>query len=295
MLKTYMEYLCCPACKADLSMLEQSLLCTACRSHYDIVNGIPILVDLRNLPTHLSQQITYFENESSNNTLIEDYKLKEWQSNYVERFRSNFNQIDNRLIVDCGAGSGYMAIELARIGAIIIACDLTLKSLQRLKLLVEREKIADRFIIVCCSAESLPFHGRIADYFISNAVLEHLPNEEKAIKEINRVCTMDAGLMVTVPLRYKYLNPLLIPINYIHDKRIGHLRRYDERLLLGKFQNWHKLQTYYTGHFVKVMKTLVNLVINYFDELKIERDDRKKEKNRCWASNIIVLLKRNAE
>jgi len=66
----------------------------------------------------------------------------------------------------------------------------------------------------------LPLKNNVVDYFISNAVLEHLPKESQAIEEINRITKTNSGLMMCVPLSYKYLNPLLVLINYVHDKRI---------------------------------------------------------------------------
>lgn len=148
-------------------------------------------------------------------------------------------------------------------------------------------------VFVCCSAEELPFKNNVCDYFISNAVLEHLPLEEEAICEIDRVCKDNAGLMITVPLSYKYLNPLFIPINYIHDKRIGHLRKYDRESLINKLTGgWKLLKVYYTGHFNKIIKVLVNMIIKVFAEEDIENDDRKKEDRKWLANNIICFFKR---
>jgi len=289
-MRKYLEYLCCPKCKADLIINEGSLICIKCSEKYEVVNGIPILVDLKNLPHHLNNQIKYFENDFDTSN---DFTLEEWQKKYIERFVNNFYQIKDQLVIDCGTGSGYMAIELAKRGANLIACDLTLSSLLRLKNIVDSLRMSDNFVIVCCSADSLPIKHSIADYFISNAVLEHLPDEEATISELNRVCKTTAGLMITVPFRFKYVNPLQIPVNYFHDRRIGHLRRYDEQKLLTKFKNWNKLKTYYTGHFMKVLKVLINLIVKLFDEEKIEQNDAKKDFKPWGANNISVMFNRN--
>lgn len=284
----YSNYLCCPKCKADLENSEKELFCHNCKNSYEINQGIPILVDMKNLPSHLSGQIRYFQKED----LIKDdnYQLAPWQKSYLIRFKNSFKDANDLTIIDCGAGSGYMAIELAKLGANVIACDLTLKGLLRIGKIAEKNGIKEKIMPVCCSAEELPFKESMFDLFVSNAVLEHLPREKEAISEINRVCKEKAGLMVAVPLKYKFLNPLLIPINWIHDKRIGHLRRYDKKTLEEKFPKWKLMEVFYTGHFKKVLKVLFNIIFKVFNEEEIEKEDRKKDTIEKGASNIICFL-----
>lgn len=285
----FLDKLCCPICKSNIEKKGDDIFCVGCNKNYKITDKIPILIDFKKIPNHLVEQIKYFEKEK----IIEksDFRLDEWQKSYIERFKINFPDIKNKMILDCGAGSGYMSVELAKMGANIFACDLTLKGLRRLQKISANLNLDIK--TVCCSVEELPFKNEIFDYFISNAVLEHLPMEKEAISEINRVCKKNAGLMLTVPLSYKFLNPLCIPANYIHDKRIGHLRRYDEQKLENKFEDWDIQNIYYTGHTKKVFKTFLNMLMQIFDKSKIESDDKKKDKLKLWASNIICFFNRS--
>ncbi len=287
--KDLLKYICCPKCKTDLNFKNDFLVCEGCKNQYEIRNEIPILLNLDNLPKHLQGQIRYFTNVCTN-----EYKLDEWKKSYMRRFTNIFREIDNKLIVDSGTGSGYMAIELIKLGINnkVIACDLTLKNLISLKKIAESFEIANKILFVCCNAEELPFKSKIADYFISNAILEHLPKEKEAIKEIDRVCSEMGRLMVTVPLSYKFLNPLFVPIYYILDKRIGHLRRYDERILINKFSNWKLIKTYYPGHFEKVVRTLFSIIVKSCNYEKIEEKDRLKEEKKIGASNIICFFEK---
>jgi len=209
---------------------------------------------------------------------------------FEKAFGKNFPDVKGKTILDCGAGCGYMSVGLAQKGAKVFACDLTLKGLKRLQIISDNLNL--NIVTVCCSAEDLPFKDNLFDYFISNAVLEHLPREKDAITEINRVCKNSAGLMVTVPLSYRFLNPFFLPINYIHDKKIGHLRRYDKKKLKNKFKGWSIQNVYYTGHTKKVLRTLTNTILRIFDDLKIEKEDERKSKIKLWASNICVIFRR---
>ncbi len=285
-----MKHICCTKCKSELNIDQNTLSCINCKSNYQLVDGIPIMVDLDNLPEHLQGQVKYFENEEI--VQSQNYKLDSWQKSYIERFINNFSDFKGKTVLDCGTGSGYMSIELANRGANVIAADLTLNNLIRLKAIAKKLNLENRISFVCCTAEELPITNNTVDYYLSNAVLEHLPHEKEAIEEINRVSKQNCGAMITVPLKFKYINPLLIPINYVHDKRIGHLRRYDEKMLKEKFNGWQHISTYYTGHFRKVLKTIFNSLYKYFSYEEIEKEDKKLESSVYGASNIICFFRK---
>jgi uncharacterized protein YbaR (Trm112 family) len=45
----YLEVLCCPVCKNDLELTSSlNYKCVACKALYDIVGGIPIMIDKTN-------------------------------------------------------------------------------------------------------------------------------------------------------------------------------------------------------------------------------------------------------
>lgn len=259
---------------------------------YKINKDIPVLIDENKINEHLRNQIKYFEDEMLET--FDNYKIEEWQKNYVNLFLDNFSDVKGKLILDCGSGSGYLSIELAKRGAFVISCDLTLMNLVKLKDTAKQLGLENNIAFVCCSAEDLPFKDNIFDYFISNAVIEHLPREIEAIKEIDRVTKKDGGVMITVPLSYKYLNPILLPVNYIHDQRIGHLRRYNQEILINKFNNFKLKNTYYTGHTAKVIKVLANMLVKkeLFSTNNIEKEDSKNSNKKWFASNIICFFER---
>lgn len=284
-----LDFLVCPVCKRTLGISGDYLLCSRCGSKYEIKKGIPVMVNFENLPSHFKKQIEFFSHEEITQSF--DYSLEAWQKSYVERFLNHFNPEKDSIIMDCGTGSGHMAVELAKRGHIVIASDLTFRSLVRLKN-IKSEHNLESLHLICCNAEELPIKDNSVDYFISNAVLEHLPNEKNAIEEINRVSKKGTGALITVPLKLKYVSPILIPLNYFHDKRIGHLRRYSEKDMKMKFDFWQIEKIKYTGHFKKVLKAAVNIFYNLFDTDKIEIEDKNSESQRKGASNLIAFLRK---
>ncbi|MBM3575868.1 MAG: methyltransferase domain-containing protein [Alphaproteobacteria bacterium] len=284
------ELLCCPFCYSELTAGQSLLVCYTCRRNFPVKNNVPVFVDYETLPSHLRGQIRYFEDEEI--TASDEHYLEPWQRSYLERFLENMPSMEGKLVVDCGTGSAYMAIELAKRGAYVIPTDLSPRSVFRLERIANRLGLSDRILSVCATAESLPIRSGCASGFISNAVLEHIPDELYAIAEISRVTQADGALMLSVPLSYRYLNPLLLPLNYIHDKRIGHLRRYDLESIERKFTDWAVSRTYYTGHTRKVVQTIVNIIHPVYDNERIEAYDALRSADKRWASNIICFLRK---
>lgn len=290
----FLRYLCCPKCHHDLVSQKKSLFCKKCSRVYPVKLGIPILTDLNHLSGHQRQQIDYFQKQSIMTTA--GYELEEWHKSFLRRFRENFKEIKNKLVIDAGIGQGYMTIELAKRGAVLLSFDLALPALVRLKSIMEKKGLADRVFLVCCSAEALAFKTDIADYFIANAVLEHLEKEKEAIQEIGRVAKKKSGLMVTVPLHYGYLHPLFIAKCWVQDRIIGHLRRYDEESLQQRFCGfgWQVKKVYYSGHFLKVMLTVLFGKRCAWAK-RAEAIDRQAEGKKYGASNLAVIFQRNVE
>jgi len=286
-----MTYLSCTKCKDDLKKREDTYYCSSCDISYPITSDIPIMVLDSFLDSHIKQQIEYFSKEPA--SVEEEYKLAPWQQSYVDRFLDNFGDIKGKWVLDGGSGSGYMTIELAKRGAHVVSADVTYSSVIRLAGLRDKFGLEDNIEILCCDMQELPFKDNIFDFYISNAVLEHLPNDMKAISEISRVCKKrNAGVLVVTPILYKYLTKMLLPVNMIHDKIIGHLRRYDLDIMKKKFKGWDVKETYYTGHFSKVVKTLINMIFPVFDELCLELEDSKLTNKKEGSSNIVVLFER---
>lgn len=289
--KILLRLLACPICKERVVVKENSLLqCVACNARYTTRGGIPVMVNLKNLPSHLKGQITYFQKSTR---MYDTPKAREpWQDKYIERLSSHVRVYKNKVFVDNACGSGYMALMAAQKGAYVLACDLNMPGLIKLLRQAERLGLSDRFFAVCCTSEALPLRSHTVDTIVSNAILEHLPREPEAISEITRVTRKNGIAMVTVPLSYYLLNPIFFLVNYLYDLQIGHLRRYTKEMLVERFGMWQLLGVYYMGHTKKVLKTFFNIVWKIFDEKHMEQEDQQYVKSKLFASNISVLFKK---
>ncbi|MCM8770305.1 MAG: hypothetical protein NC936_00340 [Candidatus Omnitrophica bacterium] len=99
--------------------------------------------------------------------------------------------------------------------------------------------------------------------------------------------------MITALLK---LAPNFLVTHLFHDRKIGHLRRYNEETLLNKFNNFNYRvkNVYYSGHFKKVLVTSLTILGLHKERWDrwCEECDRKKERKKYIASNVCVIFER---
>ena len=234
-------------------------------------------------------QRNYFNKEFLS---IAQYRLSEWQITYIDRIKKHLLDKDFRkkTLLDIATGRGYVAIEMAKLGMQVIACDLSFQSIKNLEKYKKQFSLKN-LRLLSCPAEKIPLPDKSVALIVANAILEHIPNEKEAIAEWKRILRPHGRMFIAVPLKLRYVWPFLWPINYIHDKRIGHLRRYNLQNLQEKF-NLRVLKVFYTGHLLKVVSAITSLFIiksERFSEF-FEKIDTRQESTRYGASNIIVLF-----
>jgi len=221
----------------------------------------------------------------------ENYHLEPWQNSFLQRLRESFLKkgYKGKLLLDVGAGSGYVSVEMAKLGMEVIALDLSRQAVSNLEKFKKQYKLFN-LKPVLGKAEKINLKDASVDYLVGNAILEHIVAEEETIIEWKRVLKKDGRIYITVPIKFRYIWPWFWPVNYIHDRRIGHLRRYDKVTLERKFgMNVEKV--YYTGHLVKTIWVLMSLFVKSrkMDEL-MEKLDAKLNNFAYGASNISVVL-----
>lgn len=292
--KKWLAYICCPDCKGKLSY-NKDLYCATCKKKYPVIDDIPILLtngkQKENL--HYEGQIKYFDKAYKNDP------IELWQKTYNDRIFQIFNSGKSKkshVFLDIGVGgTGYTVIEAAKRGFLAVGCDLSLVGIQKAKHLAKKSNVSENTFWVVCNAETLPFANRIFHCLAANAILEHLPNDRKALREIDRVATNRADAFITTPLQFKYIWPFFIPLNYIHDKKIGHLRRYDEKIFRKKLQatsRFRIMKIFYTGHLVKTILFIFSQIFHtqVFDKLA-EKADSLTISKKYGANNISIHIR----
>lgn len=182
------------------------------------------------------------------------YDTKEAYLNSFEnkRLLPLLEPVENKTILDVGAGTGRLAGELAKNGARVTALDISPNMLAQLK------KKSPKVETIVADAESLPFPDNSFDYVLAAFLIVHLKDPKQFFDEAYRVLK-DGGRLV---------------VSNINQKEPPEIKT--EKGMI-------KIESYYHRP-ERIREILSDLA---FD---IEREEIIKEKD-VWVNQIIVAKK----
>ncbi len=121
-------------------------------------------------------------------------------------------------VLDIGCGSGKLLMRLAGKGYEAIGRDASREFVERIEQRIPTAKLSGRIEVKAARAEKLDLPDRSVDAVVLSEVLEHLPDERPALKEIKRVMKEDSVIFITVPADPDLWSSV--------DEGAGHYRRY---------------------------------------------------------------------
>lgn len=158
---------------------------------------------------------------------------------------------DGEQVLDVGCGEGRHSWEvLRRNGCLICALDIGEESMVKagyvFRLMDEQGESKGRWALLRGDAMSLPFRDGCFDRVICSEVLEHLPDDERGIRELVRVLKGDGVLAISVPT---YLTESIywkLSKDY-HSNPGGHVRKYKAGELIASLRR-HNLCIHAVRH-----------------------------------------------
>src|SRR5262249_52433176 len=192
----FFKMLCCPACKGDLQLGtdETELLCGRCVFTFPIVDGIPVLFpcNVASEMKHLfarywdsEEKAHLYDNQvEGGGSIFGTYNHE--SEIYGATYYFDQNKLD--LLLDAGCGNGRF-LETLPSSTVSVGIDASLNLLR-----AARRRKRGHFH-VCCELEHLPFKDDLFSTVISCRVIQHLREQEQAVKELCRV-TRDHGDLI---------------------------------------------------------------------------------------------------
>jgi SAM-dependent methyltransferase len=276
------------------------LRCQTCGGEYESVEDIPLLIPEALSEQH-AQQRRYFDTEFSE---YEQYAPESWRISFNERI---FNGIGvfrgGGPYLDAGVGgSGSTVIEAARGGVEAVGFDLSVPGVLAARRFARDEGVDARTQFVVCAAEALPFPDGAFGSASAVALLEHLDDDYASVAELVRVLRPGALVWLTVPHLFRFMLPVVWPLYWWHDKRIGHKRHYDEARLvrLCAEAGLQHVRTSYSAHPVKLLQFAGGRLIPRMRApdsaawWRLERLDRRAEGRRYGAMHLSGVFRRTA-
>jgi ubiquinone/menaquinone biosynthesis C-methylase UbiE len=133
---------------------------------------------------------------------------------------TSYANLKNKFILDCGCGSGNYLLFFMNYSENVFGIEYSGEKVEKYK---SGGISGDN--IVQGNIEDMPFENQKFDLVFLNEVLEHISNQEKALKEIYRVLKKDGIMVVITPNRFypfethgiiykskNWLFPLYIPL-----------------------------------------------------------------------------------
>jgi len=229
-IESWLAYLCCPACLAELVAMGEALVCAGCESVYPIVAGIPDLRTDASQPkeTRRVEQLLerfdssdfrglmrFYIGETTKDSLLEvelDYEL-EWArrgTKQLYRIESMARGLGGDAIavdhfpglyLDIGCGKGAMLATMAGRCDQAIGLDYSLEYLILARKLFQ-ELGADNVLLIAGSNLALPLRSDCASLLTSIDVIEHIPDQAKGMAEDMRVLKPGGVIFMNSPNRY---------------------------------------------------------------------------------------------
>jgi ubiquinone/menaquinone biosynthesis C-methylase UbiE len=140
-------------------------------------------------------------------------------------------------ILDIGCGSGRHLAEVLTIGdTTVFGADILLEDMNeakdRLDFLGKIGEYRGVCQLLCADITRLPFADNFFDLVICSEVLEHIPDDRKAVSELVRVLKPGKILVVSVPRELPEKICWALSEDY-HTVENGHIRIYKKKELIG--------------------------------------------------------------
>ncbi len=144
------------------------------------------------------------------------------------------------VFLDVGCGEGRHMVQACKVpDTLCIAGDLDPKNLEQTKKKIQFhqqvEKIpCQNFSFTALDVTNLPFADESVDTIICSEVLEHIPDDARAISELERILKPGGMLAVSVPSFFPEKLCWILSKDYANTKG-GHIRIYTKKTLTAKF------------------------------------------------------------
>ncbi|MCA9010459.1 MAG: methyltransferase domain-containing protein, partial [Planctomycetaceae bacterium] len=205
----YLRFLCCPECKADLtlhtgsssnhetsgaagdsSVQEGSLCCTGCRAAYPVRNSIPRFVEHSSYAESFGAQWKTFSRSQLDN---ENYH--ESQIRFDSEIGWQKSDLENRSAIEVGSGAGRFVDIVSRQNCqLIVGLDITTA------VDAAQENLGDRPNVFFVQGDIFksPIKPGSFDFAYSIGVLHHTPNPQAAFGEMVKFVRDEGNVAVSL-------------------------------------------------------------------------------------------------
>lgn len=120
-------------------------------------------------------------------------KMEKGEEKIINKWIKNISEI----CLDVGCGTGRYSIKIAKKECEILALDISLEMLKKLKEKINGSKLENNINLILADAENLPFREKVFKSLICTLTINHFENLEKAIEDFSRVLKKDSICIIS--------------------------------------------------------------------------------------------------
>ncbi len=299
--------LCLKCKKSDFSVSSSQIKCNKCLHYYDVVEGIPILIDeskndssyhlmdKRSPDPNIHEKNSYgiykFVEKNIKGTSGYLYKNDVLKKYPIPNIDINSNNLSRKLFLDIGCGWGRWTISSAHSTEISIGVDVSIDSLICAKNIAKELNLNCFFIYA--DIRNLPLKKNIIDIAYSYSVFQHLSSQDffRSIKSIYSVLGNKGEIHIQimnkfalrnlfVQLKRNFKKPVNFEVRYHSYKRLFKpLSRFFKNIKItncsfftqARLEDFNYLTT--GGKFIILVSLILNSVSRYLNFLKYLSDN----------------------
>ncbi|OGH25201.1 MAG: hypothetical protein A3D82_04355 [Candidatus Levybacteria bacterium RIFCSPHIGHO2_02_FULL_40_29] len=201
--KEYVSFLCCPDCRASLSIKDKQFTCSICKNEYPLIGSIPVLVsssmakDVKLSREKWDAEYKKTVDKDKARSLKKNFKNIYLSStmSYIEKL---FDSYKNKKYLEIGCGPFFIGQEIATKGAFVVGIDYSMNALKLAKFYLDEEGI-DNYLLVCGDIAKMPFKDNVFDILYGGGVIEHFKDTVGVVKENHRVLKKGGVAFNSVP------------------------------------------------------------------------------------------------
>jgi len=185
----------------------------------------------------------------------------------------------NNLVLDAGCGNGSLSFRIAKRGNKVIGVDIKKENIDFCNNVKQSLRIKN-LNFMQMSLTDITFKDKLFDVVISGEVLEHIKDDNKVVKQFNRVLKKGGQCVISVPQ-----NPDLWSVE---DDWVGHIRRYEKEELINLLEkNGFRINKINSIGF-----PLVRAYFYFFNKLVLKKkiNKSKKTKENKFIHKIINIF-----
>lgn len=175
-----LDVLCCPKCAGALTTAENGIRCEQCGKTYPYENGILRFVETDNYADSFGFQWNHFKKTQHDSANEYAHSTRR----FLAETGWNEEDLSGNIVLDGGCGNGRFTEIALRMGAKVIALDLSNAVETCYSNMTEAGFTDDDFLVVQASFYEMPVREKSLDKAFSLGVLQHTPNPRLSLEKI---------------------------------------------------------------------------------------------------------------